>query len=122
MAFDGVRRPEMVSAAVGWSAVATYQTRSGHAMPSIIHDARERLSQLTTRLVNAFATHRHPSLFHVVSGSRTQIGPIVFPTRQSKNATAFAIEPSADTSMPFAHAALKDAPRRFAVPPLGRHP
>jgi hypothetical protein len=88
MTFDEASWCEVALAAFGWRAVATYATRSGPAVPSIAHDPRGRVSQLTTRFVNALLTHYHTRLFHVVSGSRTQIGRIVFPTRPSKNATA----------------------------------
>jgi hypothetical protein len=88
MAFDGAWWCEMASAGVGWCAVAPYETRSASAMPSIPHDTRRRVSQLTTRFVNALQTHHHTRLFHVVSGSRTQIDAIVFSTRATNNVAA----------------------------------
>lgn len=87
-----------------------------------IHDAGSRVSHLTTRIVNAFQTNRATQLFHVVSGGRDRIGPHAFSTCRERNSILAPVNLRPDARMPSAHAAIKDAARRSAVPPSGRHP
>jgi hypothetical protein len=87
-----------------------------------IHDAGSRVSHLTTHIVNAFQTNPATRLLQVVSGGRNQIGPIAFLTCHERSSILAATNLRPDARMPSAHAAIKDAARRSAVPPAGRHP
>jgi hypothetical protein len=87
-----------------------------------VDDAGSRVTRMTTRIVNAFQTNPATRLFQVVSGSRDRIEPIAFSTCRERNSTLEAMNLRPDARMPSAHAAIKDAARRSAVPPAGRHP
>jgi hypothetical protein len=119
VAWDGVRW--IVVACAGEVRRQTKATDATYDTPAT-HDAGSRVSRLTTRIVNAFRTNPATQLFQVVSGGRDRIGRHAFSTCRERNSSLAAANPRREARMPSAHAAIKDAARRSAVPPAGRHP
>lgn len=119
VASDGVRW--IVMACAGEMRTESDATNATMITPAI-DDAESRVSRLTTRFVNAFRTNPAPQLFQVVSGGRGRIGRHAFSTCHERNSSLAAANLRPEARMPSAHAAIKDAARRSAVPPAGRHP
>jgi hypothetical protein len=119
VARDGVRW--IVVACAGEVRTASDATNATTITPAI-DDAGSRVSRLTTRIVNAFRTNPATQLFQVVSGGAIELDQTVFRHAAKEISLLAATNLRLEARMPSAHAAIKDAARRSAVPPAGRHP
>jgi hypothetical protein len=111
VAWDGVR---WIVVACGDEVRSQIQATNLTNVIPTIHDAGSRVSQLTTRIVNAFQTNRATQLFQVVSGGRDRIGRHALSTCRERNSILAAVN-----LRPDAKNALRSHGRQGRCAPLG---